>query len=248
MSENMRFWDKINRPPTSALKKIQGGRMSGKTDISPMWRIQAMTELFGPCGLGWKYTIDKLWTEPGEGGQVTAFALVSVSYFENGTWSTPIPGIGGSMLVAREKDGHHTSDEAYKMAVTDALSVALKAIGMAAEIYLGNYDGSKYKNMPAAKAQQEETKPGAFHPPPGMDPMPAQKDDPAPAGKPLVGMASENQLNAIYAITRKLGISPDMAKLEMSTVLERPVSSSKELCAREASVFIDHLKALEAKV
>lgn len=30
------------------------------------------------------------------------------------------------------------------MAMTDALSVAFKAVGVAADIYLGNYDGSKY--------------------------------------------------------------------------------------------------------
>lgn len=31
------------------------------------------------------------------------------------------------------------------MATTDALSVAMKMLGVAAEIYLGNFDGSKYK-------------------------------------------------------------------------------------------------------
>ena len=46
----------------------------------------------------------------------------------------------------------YNSDEAYKMAVTDALSVAFKAFGMAAEVYLGNWDGSKYKDAPPASA------------------------------------------------------------------------------------------------
>ncbi|MFH4181117.1 hypothetical protein WDA55_23970, partial [Acinetobacter baumannii] len=35
-------------------------------------------------------------------------------------------------------------DEGYKKAVTDALGVAFKAIGVAADVYLGNFDGSKY--------------------------------------------------------------------------------------------------------
>lgn len=148
MSENMRHWNKISKPPLTALKKIQGGRMNGKSDINPMWRIQATTELFGPCGLGWRYTIDKLWTEVGGKDEVAAFALVSVSYREGDVWSEPVPGIGGSMFVAQESKGAFTSDEAYKMAVTDALSVALKALGMAAEIYLGNFDGSKYRGNP----------------------------------------------------------------------------------------------------
>ena len=107
-----------------------------------------MTELFGPVGFGWTYSIDKLWTEPGTDSQVCVFATVSVRINIDGTWSEPFSGIGGNMLIAKESKGLYTSDEAYKMAVTDALSVAFKAVGVAAEIYLGNFDGSKYKNQP----------------------------------------------------------------------------------------------------
>jgi hypothetical protein len=149
MSDNMKYWSIINKPPTTALKSIQAGRLKGKSDINPQWRMQAMTETFGPCGTGWKYTIDKLWNEAGDGVQIAAFALVSLYYKEGEHWSEAIPGIGGSMFIEQESKGPHTSDEAYKMAVTDALSVAMKSLGMAAEIYLGNFDGSKYTG-PAA--------------------------------------------------------------------------------------------------
>lgn len=158
-NQNMRHWMKVHKPPTTVLKKISGGRMNGKNDINPMWRIQAMTELFGPCGVGWRYSIDKLWTEAGGKDEIAAFALVSVSYREGDTWSEPMPGIGGSMFVAQEKNGAFTSDEAYKMAVTDALSVALKALGVAAEIYLGNFDGSKYKDEIATGGKQTQSGP-----------------------------------------------------------------------------------------
>jgi hypothetical protein len=43
-----------------------------------------------------------------------------------------------------EKIGPYNSDEAFKMATTDALSVALKMIGVASAIYEGKWDGSKY--------------------------------------------------------------------------------------------------------
>ena len=145
---NLEIWKKFNKPPVEALREIKSGRMRGKSDINPTWRLQAMTEAFGPCGIGWQYTIDKLWLEPGSDGQICAFALVSVCVKTDESWSEKIPGIGGSMLVAKEKAGPYTSDEAYKMAVTDALSVAFKALGVAAEIYLGNFDGGKYKEPP----------------------------------------------------------------------------------------------------
>jgi hypothetical protein len=79
--------------------------------------------------------------------------LVSVKVKMNGEWSEPVPGIGGNLLVELEKAGPHTNDEAYKMAVTDGLSVAFKAFGVAAEVYLGNFDGSKYTGKPATGSQ-----------------------------------------------------------------------------------------------
>jgi len=149
--DNLEYWNKLKQPPKTALKTIGGGRLKGMTDIKPQWRIQVMTEVFGPCGEGWMYTIEKLWTEPGANGEVIAFALVNLWVKTGGNNHAPIPGIGGSMLIAKEKNGLYSSDEAYKMAVTDALSVAMKALGVGADVYLGNWNGSKYMDEPAQK-------------------------------------------------------------------------------------------------
>ena len=62
---------------------------------------------------------------------------------EDGTRSKPVIGIGGNMLVANEKNGLYTSDECYKMALTDAISVACKALGFGADVYWGA-DRTKY--------------------------------------------------------------------------------------------------------
>lgn len=132
---NMDTWNKLRTPPYWALKSISAGRLKGMTDISPQWRYGVVTEVFGPVGIGWKYEIEKLWTEPGSEGQICAFALVKLYTKQGDEWSDPIPGIGGSMLVTKETKGLHTSDEAFKMAVTDALSVAMKCLGVAADIY-----------------------------------------------------------------------------------------------------------------
>lgn len=143
---NMEIWNKVRRPPETALKSITAGRLKGKSDISPQWRYQVLTEVLGPCGIGWKYEIKRLWTEQGSHDQVMAFSEVLLWVKVDGAWSEPIPGIGGASLIAKESSGLHSNDEGYKMAVTDALSVALKMIGVAADIYLGAWDGSKYKD------------------------------------------------------------------------------------------------------
>lgn len=145
MGDNLKYWNLLKTVPAGMLKPIMAGRLKGKSDINPQWRMEAMTSVFGPVGKGWRYEIVRLWTEPGTPPEVCAFALVNVYVCdEAGIWSEPIPGIGGSMLIEQETRGPHTSDEAYKMAVTDALSVALKALGVAADVYMGLLEGSKY--------------------------------------------------------------------------------------------------------
>ena len=53
MSDNMRIYNAVRAVPEEAKRAITAGRLKGKTDINPMWRIKALTELFGPCGDGW---------------------------------------------------------------------------------------------------------------------------------------------------------------------------------------------------
>ncbi len=145
--EKMSLWDAVARPPESALSEIKGGRMSGKTDIKPQWRLQVMTEQLGPCGKGWGYEIEKIWTEPGPDGQLFAFVFVHVwiAGFEQ-----TVPGVGGAMLVEKEKNGLHCDDDAFKKALTDGIGVAMRALGVAADIYLGKSDGGTYRqSIPA---------------------------------------------------------------------------------------------------
>lgn len=126
------------------------------TDIKPQWRYLAMTELFGPCGIGWKYTLEKVWTEPGADGETLAFAIVNLFIKNGDEWSDAIPGIGGSTLIDKEKGGLHSSDEGFKMATTDALSVAMKMIGVGADVYMGSWNGSKYRDDAAPKGIPQE--------------------------------------------------------------------------------------------
>ncbi len=156
---NKEYWDNLSKPPASALKTIGGGRLKGMTDINPQWRYEVMTDVFGVCGIGWKYTIDKLWNEDAGGGQVFAFASVSlfIKDMAGGGWSDPIPANGGSMLLTQETNKMHSSDEGYKMAITDALGTAMKMLGVASEIYAGRWDGTKYKEPPTEKMASMKT-------------------------------------------------------------------------------------------
>lgn len=141
--ENLELWEKYKDVPQNALKDFNNGKFKG-TDINTMWRIKCLTETFGICGIGWYYKPVRMWTETCNNGDVFAFAEIELFVKVNGEWSKPISGNGGNKLQRITKDGDlSTSDEAYKMAVTDALGVACRNLGIGASIYWSN-DKTKY--------------------------------------------------------------------------------------------------------
>ena len=113
--DNMTIYNAVRSVPDSAKRRIEAGRLKGKTDINPMWRIKALTEHFGPCGYGWKYVITDKRLEQGANGEVAAFLDIDLFVKAGGAWSDAIPGTGGSAFVAKEKNGPYTSDECFKM-------------------------------------------------------------------------------------------------------------------------------------
>lgn len=109
-ADNLLIYEQARTVPQYALKEIKAGRLKGMTDINPMFRIKRMTELFGPCGIGWKYEITRQWFES-YGEEVKAFTNINLYYKLNGEWSEAIPGTGGSSFVAKEKSGAYVNDE-----------------------------------------------------------------------------------------------------------------------------------------
>ena len=142
--DNMTIYNKYRKPPKEALKSFSNGRFSG-TDISPMWRIQVLTEAYGAAGIGWFTEILRREFVPGANDTVAAFVDINLYVKDGGEWSKPIFGTGGNMFIASETKGLRTSDEAIKMAYTDALSVACKALGIGADVYWDK--GSKYERF-----------------------------------------------------------------------------------------------------
>lgn len=135
MENYMEYYNKFAAVPVEAQKSINAGRLKGMTDINPMWRIKVLTEAFGMCGFGWKYEIVSQRLEAGDNDSVCAFVDINLYVKVDGEWSAPIPGIGGASYIANERNGKYTSDECFKMALTDALSVACKALGVGADVY-----------------------------------------------------------------------------------------------------------------
>lgn len=105
-NSNLSIYESVREVPKEAKKEIEAGRLKGKHDINPMWRIKKLTEVFGPAGFGWYTEIVRTWTEANE------------KKYENGQ-TVYIP---------------YLDDDAYKKAYTDAISVAAKALGVGADV------------------------------------------------------------------------------------------------------------------
>lgn len=158
---NMRFYNQAREVPSDALKKIFAGRLKGMSDVNPMWRMKRMTEIFGPVGFGWKYTIDRFWNEA-YGEEVKCFCNVSLYVRDPETkeWSDAIQGCGGSAIVSLEKNGRYVNDEGYKMALTDALSIAMKPLGIGGDVWYGGkangHNESKYEQYTQPQQAQPQ--------------------------------------------------------------------------------------------
>ena len=173
-ASNMRYYEQSRAVPAEAKKQFNNGRFSG-TDINPMWRIKKLTEMFGPAGIGWyvdeveerwEKLSEESWEKDDNGkwvkvGEATTIAIVNLKLYvkENGEWSKPIYGTGGNIVYSKGRP----SDEGYKMAYTDALSVACKALGVGADVYFEK-DKTKYTAATDAAPQKPAAKPAQTAP------------------------------------------------------------------------------------
>ena len=137
------LWWAVEKTPVAQTKGITGKAYSG-TSPKPHYLVWKATETFGPCGIGWGFTIEDERIEEGAGGERMSIARVRVWYEWDGKRGE-VEHIGGTSFSGTRKNGNtYTDEDAPKKSVTDALIKALSMIGFAGDIFMGRYDDSKY--------------------------------------------------------------------------------------------------------
>ncbi len=136
------LWDRLGKTDPAHTKSFQRAGGFKGTAIKPMWSYRRMTEEYGPCGIGWGVN------EPSfqlvhSADEALVYCTVSVWH---GVRENVVFGVGGDKAVAKFSSGIKTDDEAFKKAFTDAITNALKLIGVGADIHMGMFDDSKYVN------------------------------------------------------------------------------------------------------
>lgn len=143
MSGKTELWDRLGKTDPKHTKAFKrAGGFSG-TAIKPIYSYRRMTEEYGPCGVGWGMGEPSFQTVPAPEGEVLVYCTVSVWHGER---SNLVFGVGGDKAVIKQSSGLRSDDEAFKKAFTDAVTNALKMIGVGADVHMGMFEDNKYVN------------------------------------------------------------------------------------------------------
>ena len=144
----MKIWESLCKTNPDFTKEAPSSYGKKITTIDPMYQIQCMTEVFGPVGQGWKYTVEYKYQD----GLV--FAEVCIHYCVHNNWFQYGP-VCSVQNLSKKNGG--LDDEAPKKAMTDAMTKAFSHLGMNADVFLGKFDDSKYvKQMKQEFSQSQK--------------------------------------------------------------------------------------------
>lgn len=152
MTANLRHWERFADVDPKFTKPITGKDYSG-TSPNPQYVIRCLTEIFGPVGegFGWRVLADGF--QP--------FGDTSLHWCRIEFWHTDrantFEAYGQTKASYVTSTGKHRVDEdAPKKSLTDAITKAASHIGIAANIFLGRWDDSKYVDAVRAEYRAEE--------------------------------------------------------------------------------------------
>ncbi len=169
MSDNQKkaLWDRVKVTDPKAVKAITGKQYQGNSP-RPYWIVERLTEEFGPCGIGWGFSIINERMERLTESEILHVAVVKFWYVLDGIRGE-LEQIGQTKCVyEKSKGGLMVDEDAPKKSVTDALVKCASYIGFAGDIFSGRWDDSKYVNW--ARAQYAEPPAAPKHSPTG-DPV-----------------------------------------------------------------------------
>ena len=143
---NMDLWRRVCVTDPAAVKPITGKQYSGNSP-KPYWIVEQLTSEFGPCGIGWGFSVkSERFERFGEGTSFEALhiAIVVLWYVKDGQRGE-LEQVGQTRAAYTTSKGKFTVDEdAPKKSVTDALVKCASYLGFAGDIFSGRWDDSKY--------------------------------------------------------------------------------------------------------
>lgn len=150
MTSNMDLWRRVCITDPAAVKPITGKQYSGNSP-KPYWIVERLTDEFGPCGIGWGFSIISERFERFSDTDSLHVAAVRFWFVLDGKRGE-LEQIGQTKASYTTKAGTFMLDEdAPKKSVTDALVKCASYLGFAGDIFSGRWDDSKYVASAAAE-------------------------------------------------------------------------------------------------
>ena len=158
MSTNMQIWEKVSTTDTRYTKAAEVGGQK-ITSLNGTAMIMKATEVFGPVGIGFGWTVMEERFDPGaemfvgEGDKRTSLGLelnhtIKISFwFELDGKRGQIEQYGCTKYLYKSKYGTTTDGEAPKKSLTDAIKKSLSMLGFSADVFLGMFDDAEYVNQ-----------------------------------------------------------------------------------------------------
>jgi hypothetical protein len=146
---NLALWDAVSTTDPADAKFVN--QRGGFHAIDAYSQIRRATEVWGPVGLGWGWTVE--WAE----GPRCVIARVTVWYDAE---SNAVNHVGCASWGSDER----IDTDAPKKALTDGVTKCLSLLGFNADVFMGKFDSNKYTVVPGAPAAFPPSL--AYQPPP----------------------------------------------------------------------------------
>jgi hypothetical protein len=126
------------------------------TAIDPMWRTKRLTEVLGPCGIGWGYEV----VAEGIEGEKSPVHWCRIRFWYK--WDDR-PGefqaYGCTPVLMKRRDGMMVDEDFAKKSLTDAVMSAAMKIGTSSSIVLGTHEENRWADEGVQQAPRRNGAP-----------------------------------------------------------------------------------------
>ena len=156
MSDNLKIWEALEDVDPKYTKAITGKPYKG-TSPNPHYIVRMLTEQFGPVGVGWGCRVVSEGFQP-LGDEVLHWCRVEMWHTDRGN---TFEAYGQTKALSQTRNGLKSDEDAPKKSYTDAMVKAASYVGVAANIFLGRWDDSRFveqvnEGFRAKEAEEQE--------------------------------------------------------------------------------------------
>lgn len=155
--DNMKIWYQVDKTDPKYTKKLTFGAGFKPTVVDAQYQIKKMTEVFGAIGIGWGISGQSITTVPFNPPDAPDVNNIKFIYQAH-LWIKDGQGFDFSSdinLLEKTKNGYQLVTDPIKKVSTDALTKAFSRLGVAADIFMGQFDDNVYLQERTKEADAE---------------------------------------------------------------------------------------------